>query len=96
MFEAVPLIRSSVLTGFPALVADLGGPLGIILEEAQLSLEQIEQVRSELAVNYLQEPQFSLTDIGALLGFAELSVFTRTFKRWFGVTPSQWRARRFV
>ncbi|MEH6593498.1 MAG: AraC family transcriptional regulator [Halioglobus sp.] len=56
---------------------------------------QLDGIRSELAINYLQEPQFSLTDIGALLGFAELSVFSRTFKRWFGVTPSQWRNRRF-
>jgi len=56
---------------------------------------QLDQVRCELAVSYLQEPQFSLTDIAALLGFAELSVFTRSFKRWFGVTPSQWRSRRF-
>jgi len=57
--------------------------------------QQLDRVRSELAISYLQEPRFSLTDIGELLGFAESSVFTRGFKRWFGVTPSQWRARRF-
>ena len=58
--------------------------------------QQLDQVRSELAISYLQEPRFSLTDIGELLGFAESSVFTRSFKRWFGVTPSKWRARRFA
>jgi AraC-like DNA-binding protein len=52
-------------------------------------------VRSELAISYLQEPQFNLTDIAGLLGFSELSVFSRRFKSWFGVTPSQWRSRRF-
>lgn len=57
--------------------------------------QQIDQVRSELAISYLQEPQFSLTDIAGLLGFSELSVFSRRFKSWFGVTPSQWRSRRF-
>ncbi|MFC1579129.1 AraC family transcriptional regulator [Pseudomonadota bacterium] len=57
--------------------------------------QQLDQVRSELAISYLQEPRFSLTDIGELLGFAESSVFTRSFRRWFGVTPSTWRARRF-
>ena len=56
---------------------------------------QIDRVRRELAISYLQEPQFSLTDIAELLGFAELSVFSRSFKRWFGVTPSRWRVRRF-
>ena len=57
--------------------------------------EQLDQVRSELAISYLQEAQFSLTDISELLGFAEAAVFTRSFQRWFGVTPSQWRARKF-
>ena len=57
--------------------------------------QQINQVRSELAISYLQEPQFSITDIGELLGYAELSVFSRSFKSWFGITPSQWRGRRF-
>lgn len=57
--------------------------------------QQLDRVRSELAISYLQELRFSLTDIGELLGFAESSVFTRSFKRWFGLTPSKWRARRF-
>ena len=57
--------------------------------------QQLDQVRSELAITYLQEPGFSLTDIGELLGFAESGVFTRSFRRWFGVTPSRWRARQF-
>ena len=57
--------------------------------------EQLDKVRSELAISYLQEPLFSLTDIAELLGFAESSVFTRSFKRWFGITPSQWRTRNF-
>jgi AraC-like DNA-binding protein len=58
--------------------------------------QQIDKERSALAISYLQEPQFSLTDISELLGYAEPSVFTRSFKRWFGVTPSQWRARKFT
>ena len=56
---------------------------------------QLDRVRAELAISYLQESQFSLTDICELLGFAESAVFTRSFRRWFGVTPSQWRARVF-
>ena len=56
---------------------------------------QLDQVRAELAITYLQEPRFSLTDIGELLGFADSSVFTRSFRRWYGLTPSRWRARQF-
>ena len=67
------------------------------LQAEQTSFQlQLDRVRSELAISYLQEPRFNLTDISELLGFAESSVFTRSFKRWFGVTPSRWRARNFV
>ena len=66
-----------------------------LLAESTTFQEQLDRVRSELAISYLQEAQFSLTDISELLGFAESSVFTRSFRRWFGVTPSQWRARSF-
>lgn len=57
--------------------------------------QQLDRVRSELAITYLQEPRFSLTDIGELLGFSESGVFTRSFTRWFGITPSRWRTRQF-
>jgi AraC-like DNA-binding protein len=55
-----------------------------------------EQVRSSLAVNYMREPQFRLTDIAEMLGYADLSVFSRSFKRWFGISPQKWRAREFT
>ncbi len=54
---------------------------------------QVDRVRADLAVSYLREPQFSLTDITEFLGFAEPSVFSRGFKRWFGESPSSWRER---
>ena len=54
-----------------------------------------EQVRSSLAINYMREPQFRLTDIAEMLGYADLSVFSRSFKRWFGISPQQWKAREF-
>ena len=43
MASPVPLIRSSLLSEFPALVMDLKGPLDEILDAAGLSLEQIDQ-----------------------------------------------------
>ncbi len=64
--------------------------------EATSFQKEIDRERSALAISYLQEPQFSLTDISELLGYSESSVFTRSFKRWFGVTPSRWRVRNFA
>jgi AraC-like DNA-binding protein len=35
-----------------------------------------------------------MRDIAAAIGYAEVSVFTRAFKRWSGSTPAAWRASR--
>jgi len=54
--------------------------------------ELLEQVRSSLAINYMREPQFRLTDIAEMLGYSELSAFSRSFRRWYGMSPLQWKA----
>lgn len=51
----------------------------------------LDEVRKELAVKHLREANFSTTDIAYLLGFAEPSVFFRSFKKWTGQTPGAFR-----
>ena len=53
--------------------------------------ELINQTRHELSIEYLAQRQHSISDIAYLLGFAEVSAFTRAFKRWTGQSPSAWR-----
>ena len=50
-----------------------------------------EDVRFDLALHYLRETNMSLSNISELIGFAELSIFSRTFKNRFGESPTQWR-----
>lgn len=47
--------------------------------------------RRELAVELLRRPDLPMSDIASQLGYAEQSVFTRSFKRWFGTTPLAYR-----
>ena len=51
-----------------------------------------EEVRANLAARHLRESRKSLTEIAELLGYSELSAFTRSFRRWFGQPPTPWRA----
>jgi AraC-like DNA-binding protein len=67
--------------------------LQLHLKEEGTSYQQLlADVRRDLAVKHLREPNFSTTDIAYLLGFAEPSVFFRSFKKWTGQTPGAFRA----
>lgn len=63
------------------------------LREAGLSFSQlVENTRRELAVHYLRQPQRPISELAPLLGYSETSAFSRAFRRWFGVSPRQWRS----
>lgn len=46
-----------------------------------------DEVRRNLAVRYLLSPELPLSLISARLGYAEVSVFSRSCQRWFGSSP---------
>ena len=48
----------------------------------------LDAVRRDLAAQYVTDPSLSLSEISFLLGFSELSAFSRAFRRWTGQSPS--------
>ncbi len=62
-------------------------------EEGHTFKELLDQVRFEQAKRYLQESRIPLTQLSDMLGYAELSVFSRAFKRHSGKSPLEWRER---
>jgi AraC-like DNA-binding protein len=54
--------------------------------------ELVESTRRELAERYLADPQLTLTETGFLLGYSDLSAFSRAYKRWTGKSPIASRA----
>ncbi len=65
------------------------------LAEAGLTFKElVEETRRELAIAYLRQPHLPLTEIAFLLGYSELSAFSRAFHRWTGVSPRLFRAGR--
>lgn len=52
----------------------------------------LEDLRIDLARQYLSNADLSISRIAWLLGYREVSAFTHAFKRWSGTTPSIARA----
>ena len=52
------------------------------------------EIRSELASQYINDATLTLTEISYLLGFSEISSFSRAYKRWTGHSPSDARRER--
>lgn len=47
----------------------------------------LTELRKELALKYIQDPQLTLTEVSFMLGFSEMSAFSRAFKQWTGQSP---------
>jgi len=56
--------------------------------------ELLNDARMRLARTYIEEGRVPITEITFVLGFADLSAFSRAFKRWTGSSPSE-HARRY-
>jgi len=54
----------------------------------------VEDVRYELAFMYLDQRHLSLSEIAFLLGYSELSAFSRAFRRWTGLSPRAYRDQK--
>ena len=50
-----------------------------------------DEVRQKVADLYLRQPDIAIAEVAYLLGFSEQSAFNRAFRRWYGVTPKQYR-----
>ena len=67
------------------------------LADADLTFQKlVDDTRRDLAMRHLDDPRHSITDVTFLLGFSQQSAFTRAFKRWTGMSPTEYRAQRSV
>jgi AraC-like DNA-binding protein len=51
---------------------------------------RLDMVRQNWAQHYLLERKVSVTRLTQILGFTDPATTTRSFRRWFGTTPSAW------
>jgi AraC-like DNA-binding protein len=58
------------------------------LQEEDTTFQQLaDSVRKSLAVHYLASGNYQIKEISNMLGYNELSAFSRAFKRWTGKAP---------
>jgi len=63
----------------------------LLQEEETTFISLLNETRMELAKQYIQDKNMDLIEIAFLLGFSEQSTFSRSFKRWTGKSPGQYR-----
>ncbi|MEQ1952426.1 AraC family transcriptional regulator [Mesorhizobium sp. CN2-181] len=62
------------------------------LQAEELSfVEILDQLRRDLAVRYIEEPEIQISQIAWLLGFHHPSGMTHACQRWFGKSPLAYR-----
>jgi AraC-like DNA-binding protein len=96
-------IRAGFATGdasIEAVAARLGhsrASLYRLLAARGLVFSDLSQsIRQEMALRYVAQPHMPLTEIAPLLGYSELSAFSRAFARWTGMAPARYRAAKLV
>lgn len=64
------------------------------LQDQGCSFKQLtEEARATLAAQHLADSRKPLTEIAEILGYSDLSAFSRFFHRAYGVSPSDWRRK---
>lgn len=56
----------------------------------------LDDVKKELAIEYLQTTNLSVQEISELLGYSEVTNFRRAFVKWAGISPYQYRKQMKV
>lgn len=65
------------------------------LKEEGTSYQQLlDEEQQRLAQLYLENPRHTVESVALALGYHDVSTFRRAFKRWFGIPPSEFLARK--
>ncbi|MGI9278689.1 MAG: helix-turn-helix domain-containing protein [Endozoicomonas sp.] len=65
----------------------------LLIKEGSSYQQLKDEIRRDLAIAYLSEPETSISEAAQRMGFTELSAFHRSFKKWTGITPGEFQKR---
>ena len=55
----------------------------------------VDDIRRDMARSYLSDPELTLAQVAYLLGYADQSAFSNSFRRWTGQSPRRFRSERW-
>jgi AraC-like DNA-binding protein len=55
--------------------------------------EQLEEVKSQIARQLLADTTLSVIEVASTLNYSDAGTFTRAFRRWTKMPPTEWRGR---
>jgi AraC-like DNA-binding protein len=65
-----------------------------LAEEGTSIQREVEEIRKGMAMALLRDRTVSIDEVAFMLGYPEPSTLFRSFKRWTGMTPQQFRSTR--
>ena len=86
-FPAIETVASQLATSTRTLSRSL--------QEVSTSYQKIlDEVRKEMAIEYLKTSSLPIEEVAALIGYNDPSNFRKAFKRWTGKPPSHYRSSK--
>ena len=95
---AFDTVQHQLLHGTPT-IEKVSGIMGMSPRTLQRRLrerdksfsELVRDVRRELSASYLSQENLSISEIAFMLGFSNANSFSKSFREWYGLSPSQYR-----
>jgi AraC-like DNA-binding protein len=100
--DVVQSVKNSIYEMLPLgtpTQTEIAKHIGMSLRNLQRKLNEqdacyrdlLEQTRKKLALEYISQGHLSLSEVGYLVGFANIGNFNRAFKRWTNFAPGEYR-----
>jgi AraC-like DNA-binding protein len=100
--DVVQTVKNSIYEMLPLgtpTQTDIAKQIGLSLRNLQRKLSEqdacyrdlLEETRKKLALEYITQLHLSLSEVGYLVGFANIGNFNRAFKRWTNFAPGEYR-----
>jgi AraC-like DNA-binding protein len=95
------LINKILSKGEPPSIKKVASELTLSVRNLQYKLKEentsfkniLDELRKEIAVQYLKKPDTVIYELAFILGFSEQSSFNHAFKKWTGISPREYKLK---